>query len=393
MKILIKNVNVITPYEILEKYAVSIENGKIKNIGKDDDFNKDDFDEVINAEDRYLSPGFIDVHNHGNFGYSTMDGTFEALDSMSNFHLKNGVTGFLATTVTSSPEKTKEVIKTVADYIEVQNIEDEQEKIDSQVLGLYLEGPYFSQIKKGAQPAEYIKNPDLEELKEFIRLSNGNVKIVALAPETPGALEAISYLRSEGITIAAGHTNATFEEAKVGIDRGITQVTHLYNGMRGFSHREPAVLGAALTDERIDCEMICDGIHLHTAAMQLAVKMKGNSGIILISDAMMATGIEEGEYELGNQKVFVKNGEARLADGTLAGSTLTLNKAVYNIVHMVNVPLKDAVRMASLNPARSIGLSNKKGSIEIGKDADLIIFDECINVSTVIVNGKVLSFD
>lgn len=393
MKILIRNANVITPYEILEKYAVSIENGKIKNIGKDDDFNKDDFDEVINAEDRYLSPGFIDVHNHGNFGYDTMDATFEALDSMSNFHLKNGVTGFLATTVTSSPEKTKEVIKTVADYIEVQNIEGEQKKIDSQVLGIYLEGPYFSQIKKGAQPAEYIKKPDLEELKEFICLSNGNVKIVALAPEIPGAFEAISYLRAEGITIAAGHTNATFEEAKVGIDRGIKQVTHLYNGMKGFSHREPAVLGAALTDERVDCEMICDGIHLHTVAMQLAVKMKGNSGIILISDAMMATGLEEGEYDLGSQKVSVKNGEARLSDGTLAGSTLTLNKAVYNMVHMVNVPLKDAVRMASLNPTRSIGLSNKKGSIEIGKDADLIIFDEGINVSTVIVNGKVLSFD
>ena len=162
--------------------------------------------------------------------------------------------------------------------------------------------------------------------------------------------------------------------------------------MRAYSHREPGVIGAVLTDERVACEMICDGIHLHVGAMDLAVKMKGKDGIILISDAMMATGLEDGKYELGGQDVYVKEGAARLEDGTLAGSTLTLNKAVYNMVHMVNIPLEDAVRMASLNPARAIGVDNKKGSIEIGKDADLIIFDDDLNILKAMVKGKVRNF-
>lgn len=212
------------------------------------------------------------------------------------------------------------------------------------------------------------------------------------AAELEGAKESIKYLKEKGITISAGHTNATFDEAKAGIDLGITHATHLYNGMRAYSHREPGVIGAVLTDERVACEMISDGIHLHVGAMDLAVKMKGKSGIILISDAMMATGLDDGKYELGGQDVYVKEGAARLEDGTLAGSTLTLNKAVYNMVNMVNVPLEDAVRMASLNPAKAIGLDNKKGSIEIGKDADLIIFDENIDISVTIVKGQIKVF-
>lgn len=391
MKILIKNAKIITPYEILSNYSTSIENNKIINIEKSNSFENADFDLVISADGKYLSPGFIDIHNHGNYGHDTMEATIEALDSMSSFHLKNGVTGFLPTTITAPPEGIKRAIKNVVEYIEIQKNRNENERVKSQVLGLYLEGPYFSEAKKGAQSLEYIKNPDIKELDEFISISNNNVKIVSLAPELKGATETISYLKAKGITISAGHSNATFEEAKAGVDRGITLTTHLYNGMRSFSHRDPAIIGAALIDERVACEMICDGIHIHPAAMELAVKMKGKDGIVLISDAVMAAGLEDGEYELGGKRVFVKNGEVRLPEGNLAGSTLTLNKAVYNMVNMVGIPLHDAVRMASLNPSRVIGLSNNKGSIEIGKDADLIIFDENINVFSVIVRGKVVN--
>lgn len=392
MKILIKNAKVITPYEIFNNYAVSISNSKIENLGHENDFDEKDFDKIIDADGKYLSPGFIDIHNHGNFGHDTMDATFEAIESISRFHIKNGVTGFLPTTITAPLKKIKKAIKNVADYIEFQNNEDKLKKQKSQVLGLYLEGPYFSQVKRGAQNPKYLKRPEINELEEFLDISNQNVKIVSLAPELSGALEAITYLKSKGIIVSVGHTNALFSEVKVGIGKGITLATHLYNGMKGFSHREPAAVGAVLTDERVSCEMICDGVHLHKAAMDVAVQMKGKDRIILISDAMMATGLEDGEYELGRQKVFVKNGEARLSDGSLAGSTLTLNKAVYNMVNIVNIPLQDAVRMASLNPAKVIGLDDRKGSIEIGKDADLIIFDENINIFTVIVMGNVVNY-
>lgn len=393
MAILIKNVRVITPYEILENHNVIVKDGKIADIINDHQSDTGFFDEVIDAGGHYLSPGFIDIHNHGNSGHDMMEATFEALETMARFHISRGVTGFLATTMTAPYEDTKMAVKNAADYILEQDRAGFtfhfQGSCKAQLLGIYMEGPYFSMARKGAQPPEYIKNPDIRELEDLIKISRDNIRVVALAPELPGALEAILNLRSRGITVSAAHTDATVDQAKKGIDRGITQATHIFNGMRGFSHREPGIVGAALIDERVSCEMICDGIHLHPAAMQMVVKMKGRDKVILISDAMMACGLSDGEYTLGWQKVIVRNRAARLSDGTLAGSTLTLDRAIYNMVHMVGVPLPDAVRMATLNPARAIGLSATKGSIEIGKDADLVIFDDNITVKRVIINGKV----
>lgn len=390
MRILVKNANVITPYEILKNYSVAIEKNTIINIDKSNSFKDRDFDLVVSCDGRYLSPGFIDIHNHGNYGHDTMEATIEALDSMASFHLKNGVTGFLPTTITAPYEGIKRAIKNVAEYIKLQEYIKQKERLKSQVLGLHLEGPYFSEVKKGAQPLEFIKNPDIKEIDELINISNNNIKIVSLAPELKGAGEMIEHLKNKGITASAGHSNAKFEEAKASVDRGVTLATHLYNGMRSFSHRDPSIIGAVLIDERVRCEMICDGVHIHPGAMKLAAKIKGKDGIVLISDATMAAGLEDGEYELGGRKVFVKNGEVRLPEGNLAGSTLTLNRSVCNMVNMVGIPLQDAVRMASLNPAKAIGVSNNKGSIEIGKDADMIIFDENINVSSVIVYGNIV---
>lgn len=385
MKILIKNVNIITPYEIMYNASLSVECGKISNMYINNDADDRMFDVVIDGKNQYLSPGFIDIHNHGNFGHDAMESTFEALDTMADFHIKNGVTGFLATTMTASTEDTKKAIKNTVEYMKKR-----KEASKTQVLGLYLEGPYFSTIKKGAQPDEYIKKPCIEEIEDFINISHNNIKIMALAPELEGSGEAIAFLKNNGITVSAGHSNATYEQTMEGIEKGITQVTHLYNGMRAFSHREPGIIGAALTDERVSCEMICDGIHLHKAAMRMATRLKGKDKIILISDAMMAAGLKDGEYILGGQKVFVNNGAAKLKDGTLAGSTLTLNRAVKNMVRLVGVKLEDAVRMASLNPAKAAKVDKTKGSIEIGKDADLILFDDNIDVSLAMVNGKIV---
>ncbi len=387
MQLLIKNAKIITPYQVLEKHSLIIENDKIKDIIKDKACCESEFSDILDLNGKYLSPGFIDIHNHGNSGHDAMESTFEALDTMAGFHIKNGVIGFLATTMTASGEETEKAIKNAVNYMKRKN------PLKSQVLGLYLEGPYFSREKKGAQPAQYIKDPDIAELEGFINTAENNIKVVSLAPELTGASNAISFLKSYNITVSAGHTNSSYEEADKAIQRGVSQATHLYNGMRSFSHREPGIIGAVLTDERVRCEMICDGIHIHPSAMKLAVKMKGVEGVILISDAMMAAGLEDGEYFLGGQKVFVKGGAARLADGTLAGSTLTLDRAVYNMIHLAGIPLKDAVRMASLNPARAIGADDRKGSIEIGKDAHLIVFDDGIHISEVIMHGHTILID
>jgi len=386
VKILVKNAHIITPYDVLYNHDLVATDGKISSLQPTGKLSENDFDKIIEAEENYLSPGFIDIHTHAICGHDTMDATFEALDAMAASYIRNGVTGFLATTMTSADENLEKAMQNVAAYIKKQKRQtfDAGDPQKAELLGIYLEGPYFSVEKKGAQSPEYLKNPDVEGLAKFIRLSEGAIKVVALAPELPGAMEAISYLRNLGITVSAGHTDATFDTAMKAFNHGVTQVTHIFNGMRGFTHREPGVAGAALIDERVYCEMICDGIHLHPGAMKLVVKTKGKDKIVLISDSMMAAGLSDGEYTLGGQRVIVKDQAARLADGTLAGSTLTLNRAVYNMVHMVGVSLPDAVCMASLNPARTLGIDRNKGSIEIGKDADLVIFDEKLNILKVI---------
>jgi N-acetylglucosamine-6-phosphate deacetylase len=379
-QILIENVKIITEDKILEEYSLVMGNGIIERITKSEINDKSDYI-VINGEGKYLSPGFIDIHNHGNSGFDTMDATPEALAEMSRFHLKNGVTGFCATTMTSSHKGIAVSIKNAVNSLE------KGVCAGARLLGMYIEGPYFCIAKKGAQPSEHIKDPNIAEIREFIKLGNGIIKFIALAPELEGALEAISLLRSKGIVVSAGHSNATYEETLRGINMGITEVTHLYNGQRSFNHRETGIIGAALLDDRVYCEMICDGIHVSPEAMRIAVKMKGRDRIVLISDAMRAAGLKDGEYDLGGQTVTVKGDEARLSDGTLAGSTLTLNKAVKNMVRLVGVPLCDAVKMASLNPAKSAGIADRKGSIAVGKDADLILFNDEISIKKAFVGG------
>jgi len=384
MRKLIINGNIITPFEIREKSHLEIEDGVIKNILSQIPIDFKAYDEVIDAKGNFVSPGFIDIHTHGAYGYDSMEGTEEAIGTIGRFHRKNGVTSFLANVMTDSPERMREAIKRIAHYM---GYRGENIHTTAQLLGIYLEGPYFSREKAGAQPREHVKLPNLEEIKEFVSLSENRIKVVALAPELEGAEEVIGYLKSKNIAVSAGHTMATFKETKEAIDLGVTLATHLYNGMRDFNHREVGVVGAVLTDERVMCEIIADGIHVHPEAIGMAVELKGKDKIVLISDSMMAAGLSDGEYTLAGQKVYVKNKEARIESGNLAGSTLTLDRAIYNMVHLVGVKLEDAVRMATLNPAKAIGVDSRKGSIEIGKDADLVIFDENMTIEKVFIKG------
>lgn len=379
MMMLIKNVNIITPYEVLKGYSVLVKDGIITDIDLDKCFCSGKYD-VIDGEGNYLSPGFIDIHNHGNSGFDVMDSTEEALDKIGKYHLSNGVTSYLCTVITSSNNNMLQAIKNIDSYL--------SKDCRAQVLGIHLEGPFFNLNKKGAQPEKYIQLPNISLMESMLNLAMGKIKMVSLAPELDGALDIIKYLREKKVAVAMGHTDATFEESKKAISHGATIATHLYNGMRSFNHREPGIVGAALNDDRVYCEIIYDRVHLHDEAVNIALKMKGYDKIILVSDAMRATGLGDGEYELGSQIVSVSKGVARLKSGNLAGSTLNLRKAVYNMMNFLNVPIHEAVKMASLNAAKAINVSDSIGSIEVGKKADLIIFDRDINIKKVLLGGK-----
>ncbi|MFP4077656.1 MAG: N-acetylglucosamine-6-phosphate deacetylase [Bacillota bacterium] len=383
MKTLITNVQIVTPEERLEGYSLLVEDGFIKGLIAPE-APIPETNRTIDGEGNYLAPGMIDIHNHGNTGYDTMDATPEALESIATYHLKNGVTGYLATTVTSPHAMLLDAIDNVVEFQRHQAWDDPI----ATLLGIYFEGPFFNVKKKGAQPEKDIQSPDLSTLRSYIEQSPETFKVVALAPELDGALDMVEFLNQQGIECAFAHTDATYEETEKGIDAGIRLATHMYNGMRGFTHREPGALGAALTDDRVVSELIVDGVHLHKAAVDLALKTKGVERIVLISDAMRAAGLEDGTYELGGQTVVTKDGQARLDDGTIAGSTLDLNQAVKNIIRDNHVSIEDAFRMASLNPAKVIGLDDELGSIEAEKRADLVLLNEDFDVIRVFKAGQ-----
>ncbi|HHU50383.1 MAG TPA: N-acetylglucosamine-6-phosphate deacetylase [Firmicutes bacterium] len=389
MNRLVTNCRIITPGRILDDHCLEITGKVISRILSPGEAVAKDYDEVLDCMGAYVAPGFIDLHNHGNSGFDVMDATLEALAEMAAFHLRNGVTGFLGTTMSKPTAEVRKAIMNMAVYAENQNQRIGGEP-RSELLGIYLEGPYLSPKRKGAQAEEYLKAPDLQELQDFLTVTRGYLKVVALAPERIGAPEAIAYLKSQGIVVAAGHTDATYEQTVAAVEAGVTDAVHLFNGMRGFGHREPGPPGALLLDQRVICELICDGIHLHPAAVEMAVRLKGTAGIILISDAMRATGLGDGCFDLGGQQVIVSGGIARLRNGDLAGSTLTLDRAIYNMMRMAKIPLHEAVQMATLNPARLIGVAERKGSIEPGKDADLVVCDAEIRIKHVIKAGRIV---
>ncbi|HLR20885.1 MAG TPA: N-acetylglucosamine-6-phosphate deacetylase [Tissierellaceae bacterium] len=382
MKTLIKNVRIITPNEVLDNFGIVIEEGKIEDIVCEDDIDIYNIKNIIDGDGQYLAPGFVDIHNHGNSGFDIMDSTEEALDEMGRYHISKGITSYLGTIITSSYEDMEKAAENIVKYKNKEDI--------AEIIGIHLEGPFFNTNKKGAQPDKYIKLPDKEYIKRLLKLTSNNLKMVSLAPELEGAIDIIRLLKDNNIVVSIAHSDANYNEAKKGIENGITVATHLYNGMKGFSHREPGAVGAALTDDRVYCEIIYDRFHLHDIAVKIALDMKGYDKIVLISDAMMAAGLEEGEYLLGGQKVFVKDGKPRLETGGIAGSTLNLQKAVYNMVNYLQVPIHEAVKMASLNPSRSINMDKDIGSIERGKKADLILFDEEINIKDVYLGGKLV---
>lgn len=373
---LIKNCKIVY-LDKIEEGSLLIKDGKIAEINPK--FYEDD--DVIDCKGLYISPGFIDVHIHGAGGYDTMDGTVEALTNIAKTIASHGTTSFLPTTMTCSMDDIKKAVETVAYCID-------NKYEGANMLGVHLEGPFINLAMIGAQNPNYIQKPSIETFKKMVGENIGVIKSITLAPEIEGAKELIEYLSKANIVVSIGHSKAGYKEAMEGINWGISHSTHLYNAMTPLHHREPGIVGAVF-DSDITTETISDGIHISYPSLRIAYKQKGTDKVLLVTDAMMACGMSEGKYALGGQDVFVSNGAARLENGALAGSILTLDKAVKNVYTNSSYKLYEVIKMATYNAAKHCKVQHRKGLIKQGYDADLIMFDDSITIKKVIINGKV----
>lgn len=334
--------------------------------------------EIIDAEGLYAIPGLIDIHMHGCVGYDFCDGTKEAVQAIADYESSCGVTSMAPATMTLGYEELTNIFKNAASY---------QSDHGAGLVGINMEGPYLSHAKKGAQNEAYLISPDLEHFRAMQQLAGGLIKMVAIAPEEAGAMEFISAVKDE-VVVSVAHTTADYNTATQAFKAGASNVTHLYNAMPPFSHREPGVVGAALDAEHVKVELICDGIHISPSVIRATFKMFGDDRIIMVSDSMMATGLKDGEYSLGGQKVFVSGQKATLSDGTIAGSTTNLMACMRTAVSM-GIPLESAVKCASVNPAKQIGIYGEYGSLTPGKYADIVLLTPELEIHKVILKGKI----
>ena len=367
-----RNANIYIEGKGIIKSSIQIENGKIKSF-EDDVSLKELPDNLI------IVPGFIDEHMHGANGSDAMYPHEKDIFNISRSITQDGVTSFLATTMTMPEEEIIESLKNIAKCMDLKNN-------GANILGIHLEGPFISKMYSGAQAKEAIKSPDVELMNKFYEASNHKIRIVTFAYEENGR-DLLRYLINNKIVASMGHTNCSANIAIEGIKNGISCSTHTFNAMKGIHHRDIGTVGAAMISNDVYCEIICDLHHVSEDAIKLLYLTKGLEKIILITDSMEARFLSDGQYKLGGQDVFVSNGKALLKNGTLAGSILHMNDAIRNIKNILNLKLEDAIDLATKNPAKNLKIYDKKGSINIGKDADLAIVDRDLNIYKTFVNG------
>ncbi|WP_155590742.1 N-acetylglucosamine-6-phosphate deacetylase [Lysinibacillus cavernae] len=380
MSLLIRNITVVNANGREERVDVWMKDSKIAEIATHIDVS--DVDQ-LDGSGKFLLPGFIDMHIHGSAQMDTMDASDEGLHIMAKSLLKEGTTSFLATTMTQSYDNIERAIANVAQF---------QPQLDeAEVLGIHIEGPFVSKNRAGAQPLDYIVQPDIDVWTKWQELSGNKIKQITLAPEEPNGMTSVQSISNSGVIVSIGHSDATFEQMQEAVQLGATQGTHLYNQMRPFHHRDPGVVGGVLLLDAIKAELIVDFIHMHEGAVEMAYRLKGADGIILITDAMRAKGMPFGEYDLGGQMVHVTEAGAHLSNGSLAGSILKMDQAVRNMHQITNCTVEELVKMSSYNAAQQLKLTNK-GQLVQGYDADAVILDEHLMLQQTIKAGKV-TFD
>lgn len=369
---LLKNCKILNENFILEDKDIYIKDGKIAFSGEDND--------TLDLAGYTVIPGFIDIHAHGYNSKHTPECTYEELNELCSEIIKQGITGMLATTSSMTNEQYKFAVTTAKEAME-------KGTDGAEILGIYLEGPYLNAEFKGGMIEENIRKFDKDEFLELVKLSGNNVKIITIAPEIEDNLEGIKTIVESGVIASIGHTGATADEATAGIEAGISNATHLFNAMTGLKHREPGVVGAVF-DSDITAELICDGYHVNEKVIRTAYKVLGRDRLILISDMVTAAGLPEGIYESEGRTIVIKDGTVKLLDGTIDGNINCLSECVRRVVKF-GIPFEDAVYCATYNPAKRIGVESRKGSIAEGKDADLVVLDDSLDIKYVIKNGEI----
>jgi N-acetylglucosamine-6-phosphate deacetylase len=381
MTFAIRNVDIVTPFRIIPNGSILVEGKKIAAVGKTSEVAIPSGTKTFDLDGMVLTPGYIDLLVHGGGGFGFADMSIEAVEHISQHFFQHGTTGLLAS-LYSKPEKDMLAdVTRIAEFCSASK--------NSNVWGMHLEGPFINKKWHGAMLVDYLWQPSVEGWKKLHAAGNGYIRLMTLAPELPGMEDVMRAAAKNGVVLSIGHSAATFEEVLVAIDNGAAHITHMFNAMTPFHHRQPSVTVAALLQNELKVELIADGFHVHPAVMKLIYNIKGDGGIVLITDAIRASGMPDGEYAFMDQKIIVRQKKAYLENGTLAGSTLTMEQAVKNMVRLVGVPLTDAVRMASLNGAKVLGLEHKKGILAVGKDADLVVLNKDFDVQMTIYEGAI----
>lgn len=382
MATVFRNVTVFTPFRKIDDASVIVQGKQIAELGRSEDIRIPDDADIFDLDGYMMAPSFIDLHVHGAVGIDYIEAEEADMRQISDFMLSRGVTGVLATVYPKPKRELIADVRRITEYIR-------QHPRHNVIRGIHLEGPFLNREMHGAINPDYIWEPSREDWADLRDAGRDYVRLMTIAPEIPGAVEIIRDAARHGIVSSIGHSRAEYEDIRVAIDNGAAQVTHIFNAMAPFHHRNPGVLAAAFLHGELKVQLIADGLHVHPAIIEMLLKLKGQNGIILISDAMAASGYREGSYSFGDQEVTVDASGARLADGTIAGSVATLDIGVKTLVEQAGASPNHAFRTASLNPSRVLGTEHQKGILAVGKDADLVVMNQQFNVVMTILSGEI----